>query len=538
MRTLSTISRILRLLEDGQPRSIRQIAKELGFSYKPICNAVLRYYNKGLLARTKDRISEADQQFRGRAGKSRNTRHYYLYTLPQYINHRFQLKPEQKVQRFNKSEAIRQFILSNNDQAFFSREIFDKLQEQHKEIKFHISEIITTARKMEKKRLVYIRGYLNPEKQTPFKEGFLLTALDQDKPITEALEEAIQRTEKRLQNGAAENPIIHRTHRIRDAILANSLRREITGKFYLDNLLDISPDALNYAIDKCLELYPNIKKIKIFNRFIFFYDEKVLSEEDLQAQIKFKQNWIRKAAGRYNRLGHNWEAIVGWFVDKFTPGVTFWSQDHRRRAPLDPLISRRGMHPRRITLHLIKNVGDRKNRAEVDRVWEVTPTMFSESPTIFVLEAKWSLITKRTLDDFFEVLRWSKEFGADSQSGRVIKSGVVPIFAASSFSHDSVKLGDKLISIAEYAARLNIEIWTQARFNDMLHKRGVPVEITVQKVCRAAANEDEVAKMLDSLWDNPSAAEEILKSYLLKNVELFKLENEMNPPKEQKKIEE
>ena len=87
------------------------------------------------------------------------------------------------------------------------------------------------------------------------------------------------------------------------------------------------------------------------------------------------------------------------------------------------------MDKRRITLHLLRPVGDRKQAAEVDRVWKVTPGLFSPTVT-YVLECKWGLVNKKTLDDFLEVLKWSTDFGVDTENGRDLKKSVVPVFAA------------------------------------------------------------------------------------------------------------
>jgi len=64
-------------------------------------------------------------------------------------------------------------------------------------------------------------------------------------------------------------------------------------------------------------------------------------------------------------------------------------------------------------LHLIKSVGGRRRAAEVDRVWEVPPSIFAP-PITYVLSCKWGVVTKHHIDDFLEVLRWSKEFGVDT----------------------------------------------------------------------------------------------------------------------------
>ncbi len=62
------------------------------------------------------------------------------------------------------------------------------------------------------------------------------------------------------------------------------------------------------------------------------------------------------------------------------------------------------------------------------------------SPTsINVLECKWGLVMKEHIDDFFEVLKWSKEFGADSHDspdGRTIKQVVIGIFAGTTLTRE------------------------------------------------------------------------------------------------------
>ena len=59
----------------------------------------------------------------------------------------------------------------------------------------------------------------------------------------------------------------------------------------------------------------------------------------------------------------------------------------------------------------------------------MTPGLFSPTVT-YLLECKWSIATKKTLDDFLEVLKWSTDFGVDTENGRELKKGVVPVFAA------------------------------------------------------------------------------------------------------------
>jgi len=193
-----------------------------------------------------------------------------------------------------------------------------------------------------------------------------------------------------------------------------------------------------------------------------------------------KKNYIRKMRGAANRIGHNWEAVAEWFIDRTTTGASFWTQSHREG----------GMDPRRITLHLIKGVGGRRRAAGVDRVWEVTPGVFAP-PVTYVLSCKWGLVSRAHVDDFLEVLRWSKGFGVDTPDGHDVKQGVVGVFAASTFNpRETVQLKDGTkISLTQYASRGNLQLITAADFNKMLREKGCPKEATVQKICRASRDE-------------------------------------------------
>ena len=265
---------------------------------------------------------------------------------------------------------------------------------------------------------------------------------------------------------------------------------------------------------RALQLYPDLKEVKLFGAYRYYYHSS-LSKEDLEAALDMKKNYLRIAKGRANRIGHNWEAVAEWFIDKFTTGARFWTQNHKAG----------GMDPRRITLHLIKGVGGRRNNAEVDRVWEVTPGIFAP-PITYVLSCKWGLVRKKHVDDFLEVLRWSKEFGVDTPDGREIKQGVIGVFAASALNpKETVQLkDDSKISLAQYAARMRLQLLRASDFNQKLHERGCPRKVTVQKICKRAKNEEEVRETLENIWSMPESAEEILDELLEKNKELYMFE--------------
>jgi hypothetical protein len=172
------------------------------------------------------------------------------------------------------------------------------------------------------------------------------------------------------------------------------------------------------------------------------------------------------------------------------------------------------MDPRRITLHLIKGVGGRRNTAEVDRVWEVTPCIFA-SPITYVLSCKWGLVEKRYVNDFLDILKWSKEFGVDTSDGRDLKQGVVGVFSASAFNtKETVQLKDgSTISLAQYTARRELQLLKAADFNKKLREKGYSEEVSVQKICKRAKDEEEVRETLDKIWKQPQNSSEILNGY-------------------------
>lgn len=514
-----TKEKILSLLRKKGPMSHREIVEYTGFSDPAVWSCLRRYWRKGLILRTEEPIRESFQSFHGRLGLKRNLRSYHLYALRPgdedsliVGGKRFVAYDKGRLDKGSgksKAQRILDFLNENREGAWYSTEIYEKL----KDMGVTQSDVMATVRRYEKKGLLYVRGYRSHDRQTPFQAGYLITWVDKNKPREEAIRQAVERTDKALVEKSDTNIILQRVHQIRNEVIAMTNLRDLASFEFLKNQLGCADYEADYAIERAKQLYPDIMETKIFNIYRYYYHSS-MSEEDLKAAVATKQNYIRKVKGRDQRIGHNWEACVEWFIDEFTKGVEFWTQQHRDRD----------MDPRRITIHLIKNVGGRRRNAEVDRVWTVTPGIFTQ-PITYVLECKWGLVRKRDLNDFFEVLRWSKEFGADTLKGRGIRQGVVGIFAGKTFDpKEKVYVEDKGISLASYARRLNIQLLRAADFNKKLHERGCETRVTVQKICKRAKNEKEAREILQRIWEKPSKGESILTELAEKNQELYEFE--------------
>jgi hypothetical protein len=142
-----------------------------------------------------------------------------------------------------------------------------------------------------------------------------------------------------------------------------------------------------------------------------------------------------------------------------------------------------------------------------------------------VLECKWSVVSRKTLDEFLEVLKWSTDFGVDTENGRGLKNGVVPVFAAGTYNpKETVAVSAEKITLAQYASRLNIKLLRPADFNEKLRVYGVDKRFTVQKICKIAMDEKQMRELLDEAWSQPKTMQEILTEISIKNESVFEFE--------------
>jgi hypothetical protein len=545
------VKEVLTALADGKPKSARDVINATSIDEKTISHLLSNLWRKHLILRTDKPLFEYIKQFKGRAGFRSNTRMFHLYIIndhptgqgeeeradketPIVIDgHRFvQFSSEYSDKRGNrgsksKAQLILNFLRQHADKAFYSTEIFNSLKEKG----ITMPDIMTTARRYERKGLLYVRGYQTHDSQSPFQEGYLITWIEQQNGNNgndlAALKQAVLRTNEALKDKASTNPLVQRVLAIRNLVASETQLDRITSVNQIKDMLKATTDTeAESAITRAMQLYPSIREIKLFDAYRYYYHES-MNPEVLNASLEMAKNYIRISKGRANRIGHNWEACVEWFIDKFTIGAEFRTQNHRQNGKGGG--SR--MDPRRITLHLIKSVGDRRQSAEVDRVWTVTPSVFAK-PVTYMLECKWGIVSRRDLDDFFNVLKWSTDFGVDTPEGRQVKNGIVGVFAGGAFEDVNVKVasgnnGASAITLAQYAERLNVQLLRASDFNEKLRDRAVPKDVTVQKICKAARDERDVRSMLDAIWDKPEDAKNALNNAIKANDSVFKFEEEL-----------
>ena len=237
-RPFLTRDRLLLTLSDGAPKSHRTIIEDTGLSPSAVWNGLKRCWEAGWILRTKSALYEGETVFRGRAGSVQTTRPYHLYMLKPDGVDSFKLNGIEFVAYAkeyldprgggskSKASRIRDFIKKNNGKAFFSIEIAEALKEHG----VKVGDIMSTVRRMERDRTVYVRGYRYHDRETPFREGYLITLIDQGKSREQALEEAIERTNTALESRASTNPLIQRVHMIRDIVFEASKLRDIIAR--------------------------------------------------------------------------------------------------------------------------------------------------------------------------------------------------------------------------------------------------------------------------------------------------------------------
>ena len=102
---------------------------------------------------------------------------------------------------------------------------------------------------------------------------------------------------------------------------------------------------------------------------------------------------------------------------------------------------------------------------------------------LHVFECKWRIVAKQTFEDSIDVLRWSTDFGTDTENGREVEKGVIPVFDAGAFNpKGKVVLNGRELTLAQYAAKMNIQLLKPSDFNKKLRECGVAKKVTVQKI--------------------------------------------------------
>lgn len=512
---------VLDALGRGKPLSTVEAARATGLSRSQAGSALFIAWQRSLILRTAEPIYQVERVNKGRAGAARHIRPYHLYLAkPKGVDEvklgerRFVSFSEEYMDPrggggVSKTSRVFEFIKQNAGSAFYSSVIAERLVDHGVKPR----DVMTNVRRWEARGLVYVRGYKGEERETPFREGYLVTFIEQEKPRNEAVSEAVVRTDKALAGAYSGSPIMERVMRTRDIVIEHSQLRKLVSFAYIHEKLGCTPDQSEKAVTRALQLYPSLRELKLFDAYRYYHCES-LGGEELSAAVEMKKNYLRIAKGRANRIGHNWEATAEWFIDKFTSGARFWTQQHRDG----------GMDSRRINVHLLKGVGGRRSIAELDRVWEVTPGVFAP-PVTYVLSCKWGVVSKKHMDDFMEVLRWSKDFGVDTPNGRETRQGVVGVFAAGAFNpREHVEVKAEKVTLPQYAARRNLQIVTAPDFNEKMREKGCGKGVTVQKLCRLAGNEADVRAGLDAIWKEPEKAESVFTDLLARNEELYRFE--------------
>jgi len=264
--------KIVGVLADGSVLSARQIGVMTGLSKFALWEVLRRCWKNGLVLRSDKAIYEPERLNKGRAGSSRNVRPFHLYALrPAGVDRlesegsvlvRFSESAKDPRGGNGKSKAgkIVEFLRTNKGKAYFSKEIAEALKDQG----VRAGDVMGNLRRYESKGLVYVRGYRGHDHRSPFKEGYLITWIEQGVDRDEALAAAIERTSRTLANRESTNTIIQRIHRVRDVILESTKLRDLASFNYIHDSLGCSEKEAENATTRALQLYPDLKEVKLF----------------------------------------------------------------------------------------------------------------------------------------------------------------------------------------------------------------------------------------------------------------------------------
>ena len=112
-----------------------------------------------------------------------------------------------------------------------------------------------------------------------------------------------------LAGRSSSSPTMERIHRFWNIVLEHSALGKLVGAKFVENRLGCTRHELDTAVERALQLYPDMETVRLFDAFRYYYHDS-LSGEDLAASVEMKKNYIRKVKGAANRIGHNWEAVA------------------------------------------------------------------------------------------------------------------------------------------------------------------------------------------------------------------------------------
>ncbi len=119
--------------------------------------------------------------------------------------------------------------------------------------------VMASVRNLERKGLVFVRGYRLHDYETPFEQGYLVTAIEREKDKETLLKEAILRTQIKLEN--TDSRVFKPLRLVRDKIIVNSRQQnKLTGFDYFWRLTKVERARYEYLCERLVVLYLDIRR--------------------------------------------------------------------------------------------------------------------------------------------------------------------------------------------------------------------------------------------------------------------------------------
>ena len=155
------------------------------------------------MLRTATPVRYSEKVLHGRAGASIHLRSSHLYTLSRDMNEAlriingrefvaFSAAPKKPKPSKSKAALVHDFLRAHADRAFYSKQVWEGLKDQG----VIMPDVMNAVRRLERKGLVYVRGYKTHDCMTPFRDGYLITWIEPQPDREKALAEAVERTTK------------------------------------------------------------------------------------------------------------------------------------------------------------------------------------------------------------------------------------------------------------------------------------------------------------------------------------------------------
>lgn len=446
---------ILKLMQDGKPRSLVQIEEELGI--QNLSSQVTNLYQTGRLWASDIRHTVM-LKYSGKWKWSRARKRWYISPSASESSLRAEIVYEEwsKTDRKNvlKRDILefKQYggsrrekrqkrtpekvleVLNSSPVALFPCEIAQRLGLEKRKVTSALFTLSTTNRV---RKAGWVKSENRPRRgERVFDRGWLYYTRIQQLAARLGKRDVLTGTKQFIYEAVRKHTEIH---------------RQFTRLRALTREMGLNPKTIADNIREIMDVYPDMKQIEISGD-CFYYIDGFLSPKEIETEKKFWEMEVSERSSYKNALGRCHEQFCQLAIDLMDE-----KGDFKFGQPWWEFVIKNGKKRYRIYK---PRISDPRKRFEYDRVLHI-PFPLGKNEIILVLEAKYRgnlgkgyykyFIGKLADTQGFGCVREVEDIRGHYVKIRAVKHNVIPVFVIPTTGRDNVDVGrGNLVNFAQY----------------------------------------------------------------------------------------